>query len=54
MHAAHVTYCYQLSLFLSNEDVCKNRMLRRYYLGEDGGLSAANLTDPRWNAAQSC
>ena len=53
MYAVHVTYCHRLSLLLSSEDVCKKRIVERYYLG-GGDVSAGNLTSKPWNVKLGC
>ena len=53
MYAVHVTYCHRLSLLLSSEDVCKKRIVERYYLGGGDG-SAGNLTSKPWNVKLGC
>lgn len=55
MHLVHLTYCHRLSMLLSSEDVCKKRLVERYYLeAARGGVSAKNLTSKAWNVKQGC
>ena len=45
-------YCHKLSMLLSTEDVCKRKLMEKWYLG--GGISRHNLTSAQWNANLGC
>ena len=52
VEVVHLTYCHRLSMLLSSEDVCKRRLMERFYL--HGGISVRNLTSKAWNVEQGC
>ena len=44
-------------MLLSSEDVCKRRLVERFYLhggAAASGVSAKNLTSKKWNVEQGC
>ena len=48
-------YIARLSMLLSSEDVCKRKLVERFYTQpERGGVSATNLTSKAWNVKQGC
>ena len=49
----HVTYCHRLSMLLSAEDRCKQRVLAAFYT-HTHSLGGINITSEQWNTQLGC